>query len=205
MVRLKGGPNSMIIHSYNVIFCLVTVLSLVGCAVETTKMYPGPEMTNDKLSFLNNPQTQIQVKGIDSEEVKLGSWSDSSGEAKIRGSVLPGKHTLKVDYKFYSNNVMVGPVSVEMEADLEAGHEYVFNAKLFYLKGVKEEDCRAQLLGAPVELLVNQQDAANFGGAYCSALVPYLFDTGKQKIALTTLKKEGFSIVIDDSTPRPVN
>jgi hypothetical protein len=201
---MKGGTSTMGIWGH-ALFSLIITVSLSGCSIGTTKLYPGPEISGEKLSFINNHHSQVRVTELDSQKIMIGTWMDSSGGAKERGSVLPGKHTFKVEYMFYNNNVMVGPVIVEMETDLAAGHEYVFDAKQFYLKGIGEEDCRVQLLGAPVEFLVNQQDAAGFGGAYCSALVPYLFDKEKRKIALTTLKKNNFSIVIDDSTPRPAN
>lgn len=197
MVSMKDGSNSITIRGYSVIFCLVTVLSLAGCAAEITKLYPGPEISKDKLSILHNPHSQIQVKGIDSQEVKPGTL--------MNGTVLPGKHTLEIEYMFYSNNVMVGPISVDMEADLAAGHQYVINAKPFYLKGITEEDCRKLFLGVQVQILDNEKESANFGGTYCSALVPYLFDKENKEIALTTLKKDNLFIVIDKSTLRKGN
>jgi len=178
----------------------LSVCTISSCSIGTIKLYPGPEISNNKLSFINNPHNGLQIRSLDSNEVKIGTWWEPGGGAKETAAILPGKHTFKVKYNMYNGSRFVGTFDIDLEANLEAGHEYSFNAEAFLIPKVNETDCHNLPNGSYLKILTNSKDSSNIDGYYCNVFVPYIFDRTIRQITSTTLKKETQTIVIDKST-----
>lgn len=91
---------------------LMTGLLAVGCGA--VKMYPGPELTRDKIAILEI--RNVIVYTLDEAAIRL------SNRRKLQ--ILPGEHIMRASH----NMEGYGEQAITYTFTAEAGHAYIFNA-----------------------------------------------------------------------------
>ena len=109
-------------------FAIILALSLLtGCSIGTLKLYPGPELPDDRLATIDNHMGTIHVVALDDKDIMLGTWyQPGKGGSKESAEVLPGTHT------FQSYTLLRKAPKVSLKVELKAGHEYYFDSGWFY-------------------------------------------------------------------------
>jgi len=129
-LEITGGINSKTVKKLGVdmirvnflMFSLLVLILSSSCSIGTLKLYPGPELPEYQLANIGNSNSNISVYKIDSyEDMRLGVAAPIGVTAKENAEVLPGIHSFSVSTSFK------GVPATTLEADLEAGKEYIFS------------------------------------------------------------------------------
>ena len=145
---------------------LLLGIALVGCSIGTIKLYPGPELSENKLALIYCYDSSVSMRSVDDMEVK-------NGMLKKNFALLPGKHVFTVNY--YGGVVKKAII----ETTLEAGHEYTIKGypKLFIVIPKN-----ATIVGDGAELTATTEDGTKYRVEY----LPYIYDIITEKLAPTT-------------------
>jgi hypothetical protein len=104
----------------------ITVCTVAGCATGTVyfKAYPGGDLPSSQLALLK-PASGITILSLDGDSTQPLSATQSFGNTDYEIALLPGRHTVVVDYNIgtaFSKSTQSRTFTVE------AGRRYLLRA-----------------------------------------------------------------------------